>query len=541
MPAARKQAQADTRQLDLFSPFADVAPTIAAIANALHTMGVKTPVIAPIARTNNVTTLPVGLAAPSSALPSILLADIEEDEEVDREMEELAGSLVFSSDEAEEASEGTEDDPDGDEVKKTRSKEEMGTILQAYMRGVGRFSVPTPEQELELTTRYAATGDPDAYNELVVRNLRLVVREASKRMKFKKGGDSRWSGTLDLQDLINEGNMGLMHGITKFEPSRGNRLSTYVTWWINQHINNAVSKHAHTIATPKHVQVAVKKMRGNLAKAMHSGDAEAIEAAEAALDAFDSKRGNVNTQAVMGETVSLDAKVGGKGGDEGSVSIMDMIVDDCADPEAAYEAQQIAALIRQATENVCEGREKEIFYARNGLHDDSMGEAVTLIMLSEKFGLSRERINQISWEANRRVMKELVRITGSEESLPFKVFTPYEVEFFYACRPAKGGMAVKRSCVGRLLAVDDSDAKTSIRTYLRSDDAMDMLEVENMVMRHVDEKDMVVKVIPNTSSLVAGRIEISIKQDDPDQAPIVVVVTPEPVQKRRPPTKRPSL
>ena len=122
--------------------------------------------------------------------------------------------------------------------------------LTTYLVEVRRKSVPTPTEEIELGRRIQ-TGDEEALQELVERNLRFVVQVASK---YKGYG-------LPLSDLINEGNLGLMHAATKFDPERGARFITYAVWWIRQAIMHALAEGGNAVRLPVKQAEALSKLR----------------------------------------------------------------------------------------------------------------------------------------------------------------------------------------------------------------------------------------------------------------------------------------
>jgi RNA polymerase primary sigma factor len=122
--------------------------------------------------------------------------------------------------------------------------------LRLYMKELGEVPLLTPEEEVELAAKIKK-GDAKAREKMIKANLRLVVKIAR---------DYEGLG-LPLLDLINEGNLGLMRGVTKFDPAKGGKFSTYGSWWIKQNIRRAIANHSKTIRLPIHLKEKISKMR----------------------------------------------------------------------------------------------------------------------------------------------------------------------------------------------------------------------------------------------------------------------------------------
>ncbi|WP_428984452.1 sigma-70 family RNA polymerase sigma factor [Rhodoferax mekongensis] len=269
--------------------------------------------------------------------------------------------------------------------------------LSVYLRGVRRTPLFTPEQEFEVATR-ARAGDFAARQSMIEHNLRLVISIA-------KGYAGRG---VPMSDLIEEGNLGLMHAIDKFEPERGFRFSTYATWWIRQSVDRALMYQGRAVRLPVNVVREVQQVLR--ARRLLENDAvllaqrpEGIRVEDIAAllgkDAVD-----VTDLLAMAEAPrSLDAR-NDAGGDDHSLgdSLADTLA---AAPDSTALAHEVDALLEQwiATLNP---REQEVLEARFGLHDR---DPETLETLSERLGLTRERVRQIQNEALFKLKRYLAR------------------------------------------------------------------------------------------------------------------------------------
>ncbi len=269
--------------------------------------------------------------------------------------------------------------------------------LSVYLRGVRRTPLFTPEQEFEVATR-ARAGDFAARQSMIEHNLRLVISIA-------KGYAGRG---VPISDLIEEGNLGLMHAIDKFEPERGFRFSTYATWWIRQSVDRALMYQGRAVRLPVNVVREVQQVLR--ARRLLENDPvllaqrpEGIRVEDIAAllgrDAVD-----VTDLLAMAEAPrSLDAWSDASSDDH---SLGDNLADTlAATPDSTALAHEVDALLEQwiATLNP---REQEVLEARFGLHDR---DPETLETLSERLGLTRERVRQIQNEALFKLKRYLAR------------------------------------------------------------------------------------------------------------------------------------
>jgi len=260
--------------------------------------------------------------------------------------------------------------------------------LQLYMREVAEVNLLTIQEENELAARIHA-GDAAAREHMIRANLRLVVKIAREYEGFG----------LPLLDLINEGNMGLMRAVERFDPAKGGKLSTYASWWIKQSVRRAIANQAKTIRLPIHAidklskaQRVANEMRETLGR-----EPEPEELAEA-LGIKTSRLNEIRTAALR--PASLDAPMG----DEDSNVLAEVVKDDNArTPYEHLEEKTLLAMLGHLVEKLGP-REKRIIRLRFGL--DGRGEK-TLEEIGLQFGLTRERIRQLQNEALER-LRELI-------------------------------------------------------------------------------------------------------------------------------------
>lgn len=277
---------------------------------------------------------------------------------------------------------------------------ESTDTLTLYLRDIRRTELFTAEEEYETAMR-ARAGDFTARQSMIEHNLRLVVSIA-------KGYLGRG---VPLADLIEEGNLGLMHAIDKFEPERGFRLSTYATWWIRQSVERAVMNQGRVIRLPVHVvrelqQVlrARRTLENDPAfaeRAAHEGGAVRVEDIAALLGR---EAQDVSDLLALAETPrSLDAALDASDDDW---TLADSLHDDGAsDPTGIAQHHEVERLLGNWIDALSQ-REKEVLEGRFGLHDR---EPETLDVLSGRLGLTRERVRQIQNEALLKLRRHMSR------------------------------------------------------------------------------------------------------------------------------------
>ena len=268
---------------------------------------------------------------------------------------------------------------------------ESSDALTLYLRDVRRTELFTAEEEFAMATR-ARAGDFAARQAMIEHNLRLVVSIA-------KGYLGR---SVPLSDLIEEGNLGLMHAIDKFEPERGFRFSTYATWWIRQSVERAVTNQGRVIRLPVHVVRELKQvlrarhtLEGDPAFASQRSGSEASGVRVEDIAALLGREvQDVAELLALAETPrSLDAALDKSDSD---YSLGDSVADEVTlDPTEVTQSHEIEQLLERWIDTLSD-REKEILEGRFGLHGH---DPETLEILSERMGLTRERVRQIQNEA----------------------------------------------------------------------------------------------------------------------------------------------
>ena len=256
--------------------------------------------------------------------------------------------------------------------------------VRMYLKEIGQIKLLTPEEEQELAAR-VAQGDKYAKNKLTEANLRLVVSIAKK-----------YSGRgLHILDLIQEGNTGLIRAVDKFDYTKGNKFSTYATWWIRQAITRAIADQARTIRVPVHmVEVINKVTRCNRKLVQELGREPTMEEVAEELGLPLEKVIEANRTAA--DTLSLDTPVG----DEEDTTIGSFVEDDnTLGPADATSNTLLSEALSEILDTLTE-READVLRMRFGMYD---GRTHTLEEVGQIFGVTRERIRQIENKAIRKL------------------------------------------------------------------------------------------------------------------------------------------
>ncbi len=260
---------------------------------------------------------------------------------------------------------------------------ETPDLIPSYFAHIDKGKLLTHAEEVDLSKR-AKAGDKRARQRLIEKNLRLVVSVAKK---YRGMG-------LPFEDLIQEGNIGLMKAVEKFDPDRGWRFSTYATWWVRQAVQRAVADKGRTIRVPVHMGDKIRKMArayNELSAEMEREptDEEVAERLEWTAEQVRDVKGAMPDATSLNQTLSSD----GDGSELG-----ELIEDERASEVAGTVIGEMEIhWLAEAVEKLPE-RHRNVLIKRYGLGDE---QTATLAQLSEELGISRERVRQLQREAER--------------------------------------------------------------------------------------------------------------------------------------------
>jgi RNA polymerase primary sigma factor len=263
-----------------------------------------------------------------------------------------------------------------------------GDMFQLYLREIGQVKLLTREEEIALAER-VQRGDKEAREQMIKANLRLVVKIAR---------DYEGLG-VPLLDLISEGNIGLMKGVERFQPTKGAKLSTYVSWWIKQSIKRALSNQAKTIRLPVHVTHKVSHIRRAALKLRETLDREAT-VEELADDLELSPQRIRQYREASRAPLCLDSPIG----EDDSMTLSETVADENgAAPFDELVHDNDNDMVHEVLATL-DAREAKILVMRFGLDD---GRAKTLEKVAENFGVTRERIRQIQEKALEKMRERI--------------------------------------------------------------------------------------------------------------------------------------
>jgi RNA polymerase primary sigma factor len=262
----------------------------------------------------------------------------------------------------------------------------MADPIRLYLEDIKRTSLLTAAQEVALAKRIAR-GDQAARATMIESNLRLVVNIAKRYLN--RG--------LPLLDLVEEGNLGLIRAVEKFDHKRGFRFSTYATWWIRQSIERAIVNQSRVIRLPVHVSedisTVLRAERRLLQKLSCEPDTHDLAA--------ETRFSVAKVQMVM-QLVRRTSSIGAPVGEDADQELMDLLEDEKAEvPSARLEEERKIAIVRRWLETLA-ANEREIIQLRFGLDD---GEPKTLENIGVRYGVTRERIRQIESSALRKLRR----------------------------------------------------------------------------------------------------------------------------------------
>lgn len=307
--------------------------------------------------------------------------DNDDDDDDDDERLDYSDDFDFNPDDIEEVS---EDDLVNDDLFSITGDMEVDEPIKMYLREIGQIPLLTHEQELEFAKK-ALEGDEFAQQQLIEANLRLVVSIAKKHTN--RG--------LKLLDLIQEGNIGLMKAVEKFEYSKGYKFSTYATWWIRQAITRAIADQGRTIRIPVHMIETINKIKKEARIYLQETGKDATP--EVLAERLDMEVEKIKSiQEMNQDPISLETPVGSEEDSE----LGDFVED--TKMQNPYELTN-RTLLREQLNDVLKtlsSREEQVLIFRYGLND---GAPKTLEEVGKIFKVTRERIRQIEVKALRKL------------------------------------------------------------------------------------------------------------------------------------------
>ena len=257
--------------------------------------------------------------------------------------------------------------------------------VKMYLKDIGKVPLLSPEEEIELAKKIL-DGDQEAKSRLCQSNLRLVVSIAK-----------RWASTnsLSFLDLIQEGNMGLLRAVEKFDYTKGFRFSTYATWWIKQAITRAIADQSRTIRLPVHMVETINRYGRTVRQLTQKLSREpTLEEIAEAMGISESKVVEIQKSAL--DPVSLETPIG----EEEDSKMSDFIEDESAKSPMEVASQKLLHEQLMSVIDTLTPREQQVIRERYGLID---GKAKTLEEVGKEFSVTRERIRQIEAKALRKL------------------------------------------------------------------------------------------------------------------------------------------
>ncbi len=282
----------------------------------------------------------------------------------------------------------------------TRADAFLEDVTQIYLNEIGATHLLTAPEELALARR-VRDGDFAARQHMIEANLRLVVSVAKH---YQNRG-------VPFDDLIEEGNLGLIHALEKFDPERGFRFSTYATWWIRQNIERAIMNQSRTIRLPVHIAKELNLVLRALRQIDSNSDGDHHGDIEAVARLLHKPVEEIRRVLRYGERIaSLDAPLD----IDPELSVADAVPDDDSSlPDAQIEHEEIARHVREWVEQLSD-KQRTVIQSRYGL---DASETRTLEELAGELGVTRERIRQIQLEALAQLRRRLLRDGVEKDAL----------------------------------------------------------------------------------------------------------------------------
>ena len=304
-------------------------------------------------------------------------------------------------DEKKQASGKTEAVSQKNKPRSSDNKERGFDLVSNYMQSIRSIALLTHEEEIDLARRIAK-GDQQAYHQLITSNLRLVVNIAK---------DYRNRG-IPMLDLIEEGNLGLIHAVSMFDPDKGFRFSTYATWWVRQAVEMAITKQSRFVRLPLHVLKQANRylrLRYELQEKLHTEHITDVQIAEKCGDDVEQVR---RILGIIDATKPVDNVVGSSPDDE--LSLLE-ISPDLSTPSPAHSIyrEELVFLVRSYLATLSP-KEKQVLMKRFGIagHDET-----SLDNIGSSINLTRERVRQIQLKLMRSLKQYCLSLGIEDASL----------------------------------------------------------------------------------------------------------------------------